>query len=308
MSEDRPKSKVPQSFEKTRKKAFAGSLEGTPGKGFAYGVANMQVKLVSWNVNGLRAVSGKPDWSWFNKKTADIIGLQETKALPEQLDESISSPEGWNSYFASSTVKKGYSGVAVFSQPKPLSVRLELPVEEYQGEGRIIHAEYEKFHFINGYFPNGGAEILDDNGKHQGKFKRLEYKMGFFDAFLAYAEELRKARPVVVCGDFNIAHKEIDLARPKQNVMNTGFLAEERAFLDKLVSMGWIDTFRHVHGDVADAYSWWSYKMKAREKNIGWRIDYFFVTEDLRDHIADAWIENTQFGSDHCPVGLALKF
>ena len=268
----------------------------------------MQVRLVSWNVNGLRAVSAKPDWSWFNRDTAHIIGLQETKATKEQLAPEIASPEGWHSYFASSTVKKGYSGVAVFSQIDPISVRHELPDEKWQGEGRILHLEYEKFHFINGYFPNGGAEILDENGKHQGLFKRLDYKMGFFEAFLSYAEDLRKKKPVVVCGDFNIAHREIDLARPKQNVLNTGFLPLERAFLDRFVELGWIDTFRHVHGDEKDAYSWWSYKSKAREKNIGWRIDYFFVTSDLKDNIADAWIESGQFGSDHCPVGLALKF
>ncbi len=268
----------------------------------------MQIKLASWNVNGLRAVSGKPDWSWFHKDTADIIGLQETKASVDQLDKSLAEPEGWHACFASSVVKKGYSGVAVFSKPEPLRVQLELPDAEWQGEGRIAHLEYEKFHFINGYFPNGGAEILDENGKHQGKFKRLEYKMGFFEAFLNYAQELRKSKPVVVCGDFNIAHKAIDLARPRQNVLNTGYLPEERAFLDRFVALGWIDTFRHVHGEEEGAYSWWSYKSRAREKNIGWRIDYFFVTEDLAGNIADAWIENEQFGSDHCPVRLTLEF
>ena len=268
----------------------------------------MQVKLVSWNVNGLRAVSAKDDWQWFANSTADIIGLQETKAMPEQLDASLTSPEGWTPYFASSTVKKGYSGVAVYTRTVPLAVQRELPLAEWQGEGRILHLEYEHFHYINGYFPNGGAEILDENGKHQGKFKRLEYKMGFFEAFLAYAQGLRAHKPVVVCGDFNIAHREIDLARPRQNVLNTGFLAEERAFLDRMTSLGWIDTFRHVHGDEKDAYSWWSYKSKAREKNIGWRIDYVFVSGELKDNISDAWIEKDQFGSDHCPVGLALSF
>ncbi|MDO5536591.1 MAG: exodeoxyribonuclease III [Desulfovibrionaceae bacterium] len=268
----------------------------------------MQVKLVSWNVNGLRAVTGKKDWEWFSPDTADIIGLQETKASPEQLDASVASPEGWHSFFASSTVKKGYSGVAVFSRPEPLKVQVEMPFAEWQGEGRILHLEYERFHFINGYFPNGGAEILDENGKHKGLFKRLDYKMGFFDAFYGYAQELRRTKPVVVCGDFNIAHQPIDLARPKQNVLNTGFLAEERAFLDRFTAAGWIDTFRHVHGQEEGAYSWWSYKTRGREKNVGWRIDYFFVSEELRENIADAWIEKGQFGSDHCPVGLLLKF
>ena len=268
----------------------------------------MRVTLSSWNVNGLRAVSAKEDWAWFAQTPSDIIGLQETKASPEQLQDSLRMPEGWHSYFASSTVKKGYSGVAVYSRIRPLAVQAELPDPKWQGEGRILHLEYEQFHFINGYFPNGGAEILDENGKHQGLFKRLSYKMGFFDAFLQYVQELRRTKPVVVCGDFNIAHKAIDLARPKQNVLNTGFLEEERAFLDSFSSMGFIDTFRYVHKEEEGAYSWWSYKSRAREKNIGWRIDYFFVSEELESNIEDAWIEKDQYGSDHCPVGLALSF
>ena len=268
----------------------------------------MQVSLTSWNVNGLRAVSAKPEWEWFSKTPADIIGLQETKASPEQLSEALTHPEGWHACFASSTVKKGYSGVAVYSRIKPISIQAELPEEKWQGEGRILHLEYEHFHFINAYFPNGGAEILDENGKHQGAFKRLSYKMGFFDAFFAYAQKLRESKPVVVCGDFNIAHQAIDLARPKQNELNTGFLAEERAFLDDFIKAGYIDTFRLIHGEEAEAYSWWSYKTRAREKNIGWRIDYFFVSEELKDNVKDAWIEKDQYGSDHCPVGLVLNF
>lgn len=268
----------------------------------------MQVRLVSWNVNGIRAVSAKPDWQWFSGQTAQIVGLQETKASPDQLKPELVSPEGWESYWASSTVKKGYSGVAVFSRLKPLAVDLELPDPAYQGEGRIIHMEFEKFHFINGYFPNGGAEILSGDGKHQGKFKRLEYKMGFFSVFADYAQKLRQSKPVVVCGDFNIAHRPIDLARPRDNVMNTGFLPEERAFLDHFTELGYIDTFRKVHGDEEGAYSWWSYKSRARMRNIGWRIDYFFASEELRDNIVDAWIEKDQYGSDHCPIGLCLEF
>ena len=268
----------------------------------------MQVRLVSWNVNGIRAVSAKPDWQWFSGQTAQIVGLQETKASPDQLKPELVSPEGWESYWASSTVKKGYSGVAVFSRLKPLAVDLELPDPAYQGEGRIIHMEFEKFHFINGYFPNGGAEILSGDGKHQGKFKRLEYKMGFFSVFADYAQKLRQSKPVVVCGDFNIAHRPIDLARPRDNVMNTGFLPEERAFLDHFTELGYIDTFRKVHGDEEGAYSWWSYKTRARMRNIGWRIDYFFASEELRDNIVDSWIEKDQYGSDHCPIGLCLEF
>ena len=213
----------------------------------------MRIKLVSWNVNGLRAVSAKAEWRWFTENDAQVVALQETKALPEQLAPEVASPQGWQSHWASSTVKKGYSGVAVFSRLTPLAVRCEL-----------------------------------------------------FDAFVRYAEACRKEKPVVVCGDFNIAHRPIDLARPRQNEKNTGFLPEERAFLDSFTALGYVDTFRHVHGDEAGRYSWWSYKTRAREKNIGWRIDYFFVSEELRPAIADAWIEDGVYGSDHCPVGLAL--
>ncbi len=268
----------------------------------------MTLRLASWNVNGLRAVSGKEDWRWFRRETADIIALQETKARPEQLSPELVNPEGWHAFFSSSEVKKGYSGVAVYSRVKPLTVRAELPDPRWQGEGRLLHLEYDRFHFLNGYFPNGGEEILDEKGKHQGRFKRLEYKMGFFDAFFTYAQSLRASKPVVVCGDFNIAHREIDLARPQQNVLNTGFLPVERAFLDFFTSHGWVDSFRHVHGDREGAYSWWSYRMRAREKNIGWRLDYFFVTEDIQDRIVSADIQADQYGSDHCPVDLTLDF
>ena len=285
----------------------SGEAVGAGACRYAGGGGPMSIRLVSWNVNGLRAVSAKPEWRWFAENTCDVIGLQETKAMPEQLKPEVANPEGWEAHWASSVVKKGYSGVAVFSRIKPLAVRCELPQPEWQGEGRILHLEFEKFHFFNGYFPNGGAEELDENGKPiPGRFKRVPYKMGFFDAFTAYAEECRKSKPIVVCGDFNIAHKAIDLARPKQNEKNTGFLPEERAFLDRFTALGYVDTFRHVHGDVEGRYSWWSYKMRAREKNVGWRIDYFFVSEELKPYIRDAWIEDDVYGSDHCPVGLEL--
>ena len=267
----------------------------------------MRIKLVSWNVNGLRALSAKPEWEWFTRTDAQIVALQETKAHPEQLKEELASPEGWEAHWSSSHVKKGYSGVAVFSRMTPLAVRAELPDPQWQGEGRLLHLEFPDFHFFNGYFPNGGAEELDENGKPTGRFKRVPYKMGFFEAFLNNAEQCRKSKPIVVCGDFNIAHQAIDLARPKQNVKNTGFLPEERAFLDRFTAMGYVDTFRKVHGDQPDQYSWWSYKTRAREKNIGWRIDYFFVSEELAPAVSDAWIENNVYGSDHCPVGLELE-
>lgn len=266
----------------------------------------MEIKLASWNVNGIRAVSAKEGWSWFENTTYDIIGFQETKASIEQLPEKLTKKDGFNSYFCSSVVKKGYSGTAVFSKLQPLNVELELPNPEYQGEGRIVHLEFEKFHFFNGYFPNGGAEVLDENGKPTGEFKRVPYKMGFFKSFLDYAQELRKTKPIVVCGDFNIAHRPIDLARPKLNEHNTGFLPEERAFFDLLMEKGYVDTFRKVHGDKPDCYSWWSYKTRARARNVGWRIDYFLISQELLPNLIDANIESDVTGSDHCPVSLTL--
>jgi exodeoxyribonuclease-3 len=259
------------------------------------------LRLLSWNVNGFRAVSKKPEWEqWFAHTDADIIGLQETKAEASQISEDLRAPAGWHSWWCSSTVKKGYSGVAVFSRIEPIRVEFELPDPAYQGEGRLIHLEFQDFHYFNVYFPNGGEEL------DKGVFKRVPYKMGFFDAFLNYAEELRRNKPIVVCGDFNIAHKPVDLARPKENELNTGYLPLERAWLDQFVDAGYVDSFRQVHGERPDMYSWWSYRMKARERNIGWRIDYFFVSRELTAQVRDAWIEMEVHGSDHCPVGLAL--
>ena len=248
----------------------------------------MSITLSSWNINGIRAVSAKEGFDWFRNTDYDVIGFQETKASAEQLSDELKNKPGYESFFCSSTVKKGYSGTAVFTRLKPLSV------------------EFEKFHFFNGYFPNGGAAILDENGKPTGEFKRVPYKMGFFDSFFKYAQELRKDKPIVVCGDFNIAHREIDLARPKTNISNTGFLPIERAFLDKMVDAGYVDTFRLIHGDEPDMYSWWSYKTFARQKNVGWRIDYFFVSDELKAKVLDAKIETDVLGSDHCPVTLVL--
>lgn len=268
---------------------------------------HMDITLLSWNVNGLRAVSAKPDWNWFLHSQAQIIALQETKAAPEQLAPEVANPAGWHSTFASSVVKKGYSGVATFSRIAPLAVRLELPDPAFQGEGRCIHLEYPWFHYFNVYFPNGGAQELDANGKAvAARFVRLDYKMSYFEAFLRYAQDMRRTKPIVLCGDVNIAHKAVDLARPKENERCTGFLPEERAFLDRFTALGYVDTFRAVHGDAGGQYTWWSYKTQARPRNIGWRIDYFFVSEELRPNIADAWIEADVYGSDHCPVGLKL--
>lgn len=268
----------------------------------------MLIQLVSWNVNGLRALIQKPQWEWLKNCDADIIGFQETKAHPEQLPEEAVARDGWNIFWDSSTVRKGYSGVSVYSKIKPLAVTPELPNPLFKGEGRLLHVEYPQFHFFNGYFPNGGAEILNEDGKPTGDFKRLPYKMGFLNEFLELARECRKTKPVIACGDFNIAHEAIDLSNPGANAKTTGFLPVEREWMDKFIAAGFVDTFRHVHGNVPEKYTWWSYKNRSRPKNVGWRLDYFFVSEDLKPNIKDARILNEIEGSDHCPVGLSLEF
>lgn len=253
------------------------------------------MKLYSWNVNGFRAISAKAEWDWFKNCDADIVGLQETKAQPEQIADEHQNPTGYNSYWFSA-IRKGYSGVAVFSRPAPLAVSYDLPQKQWQGEGRVIHLEFEKFHYFNIYFPNG------QNGD-----ERLTYKLGFYDAFLEHAQNLRQQKPIVVCGDFNTAHHPIDLARPKENEKTSGFLPIERAWMDKFTGEGYVDTFRLINGDKPDMYSWWSYRMRARARNVGWRIDYFFVSEELKGNVSNAWIEPEVAGSDHCPVGLELN-
>lgn len=253
------------------------------------------MRLYSWNINGYRAICGKPDWpAWLEAAGADVIGLQEIKAQKEQVPEEHQEQRGYTSYWLPAE-RKGYSGVAVFSRPGPLAVSYELPFDEWKGEGRLVHLEYPGFHYMNIYFPNGG----------QGE-ERLRYKLGYYDAFLRYAEELRKSKPIVVCGDFNTAHKPIDLARPKENEEISGFLPIEREWMDKFVAAGYLDTFRLVNGDKPDQYSWWSYRMRARARNVGWRIDYFFVSQELKSQVKNAWIEQSVLGSDHCPIGLEL--
>ena len=253
------------------------------------------MKCLSWNVNGFRAIANKSGWSDFLALDADIIGLQETKAEEAQIPDEHREQGSLHTAWLSATTKKGYSGVAVFSRPKPLAVTRELPDPAWRGEGRLLHMEYCDFHYCNVYFPNG--QMGED---------RLAYKLGFYDAFLNYAESLRKTKPVVVCGDFNTAHKPIDLARPKANEETSGFLPIERAWLDTFINHGYVDTFRHIHGDIPEMYSWWSYRFKARERNVGWRIDYFFVSDELKGAVKDAWIDTAITGSDHCPVGLEL--
>ena len=255
------------------------------------------MKLYSWNVNGFRALHGKGAWDWFNTLGADVVGLQEVKAEIGQVPEDCRQPEGYHSAWFSSAKKRGYSGVATFSRIQPLAVTFDLPDPAFQGEGRLIHLELPDFHFFNVYFPNG-----------QMNKERLAYKLGYYNAFLAHAEDLRRSKPIVVCGDFNTAHHPIDLARPKQNEETSGFLPIERAWMDRLVAHGYVDTFRKVHTDSPDHYSWWSFRARARERNVGWRIDYFFVSSELEPRIKDAWIDAHVSGSDHCPVGLELDF
>ena len=266
----------------------------------------MLVKLISWNVNGLRALAQKPEWDWLKGTDAQIVGLQETKATPEHLSEDIMNWPGWQSFWDSSSVRKGYSGVAAFTRLEPLEVTAELPDPRYKGEGRLLHLEYNKFHFFNGYFPNGGAAELDENGKPTGEFRRVPYKLGFLDEFMALAVACAQKKPVIVCGDFNIAHTELDLARAGEREHISGFLPRERAWMDRFVAAGFTDTFRYVKGPVAGQYTWWSYQGFARKKNDGWRLDYFFVSNDLVPAIRDVHIYGDVKGSDHCPVGLEV--
>lgn len=253
------------------------------------------MRLVSWNVNGFRAVAKKNFWEWLAACGADVVGLQETKLSLDQIGEREANPPGYTTYWNHSKVKKGYSGTACLCRIPPLSASMGLPDSRFQGEGRSILLEYNEFYLFNIYFPNGQ---MNDG--------RLQFKLGYYDAWLAYAEELRKRKPIVVCGDFNTAHTEIDLKNPKANAETSGFLPIERAWIDKLISAGYVDTFRMFEPGPGH-YSWWSYRFKARERNAGWRIDYFFVSEELRDKVKSAWIEHQVPGSDHCPVGIELE-
>lgn len=250
--------------------------------------------LYSWNVNGLRAVTGKGFWDWLAASGADVVGLQETKLQPGH-EEAFKSVPGFTAHLCSSSVKKGYSGVAALTRTEPLAVTLELPDPKYQGEGRLIHLEYPDFHFLTVYFPNGQM------GSH-----RLEYKLGYYDAFLAFCQNLRQTKPIVACGDFNTAHTEIDLKNAKSNQKTSGFLPEERAWLDAFVAAGYVDVFRRFEKGPGH-YTWWDYRFQARSRNVGWRIDYFFVSEELAPKVARAWIASDVMGSDHCPVGLELS-
>jgi exodeoxyribonuclease-3 len=254
------------------------------------------MKLVSWNVNGLRAVLKKGFMEWFLSSKADMVCLQETKMSEAQLPPELKEIEGYHSFFAEAE-KKGYSGVALFSKEKPKSITRELGIKRFDGEGRMIRADYNDFILFNVYFPNGKASK-----------ERLQFKMDFYEAFLATINDLKKkGKRLIICGDMNTAHKEIDLARPKENETVSGFLPEEREWIDRMITSGFIDTFR-LFVKEGGRYSWWDYKTRARERNIGWRIDYFFISENLKKSIIKASIESAVMGSDHCPISIEMKF
>ena len=253
------------------------------------------MKLFSWNVNGIRAAQKKGFLDWLHAEKPDVLTVQETKARPEQLDDKLRQPEGYHSWWVSAE-RKGYSGVGLFSRVAPRDIQLGLGIEKFDSEGRTIIADYGDFTLMSTYLPNGGRD-----------HKRVPYKMEYKAAFLDYANKLRAAgKSVVMTGDINTAHNEIDLARPKANRRTTGFLREERDWIDKVVEQGYIDSYRHMNPDKEGAYSWWSMRSGARQKNVGWRIDYFFISPDLLGKMAAAEIHTDVLGSDHCPVSLTL--
>ncbi|MCD7949500.1 MAG: exodeoxyribonuclease III [Erysipelotrichaceae bacterium] len=246
---------------------------------------------VSWNVNGLRACIKKGFSDFFKTIDADIFAIQETKLQKHQIDLEFA---GYTSYY-NDAIKKGYSGTAIYSKQQPLHVTYGLNIEEHDQEGRVITLEFDKFYFVTVYTPNSKREL-----------ERLDYRQVWEDAFRDYVNNLKKDKPVVICGDLNVAHKEIDLKNDKTNHHNAGFTDEERAKFTELLDSGFIDSFRYKYPD-KEVYSWWSYMFKAREKNAGWRIDYFVVSDDLKENIKDAYIYTDILGSDHCPVGIELE-
>lgn len=249
------------------------------------------MKLISWNVNGLRAVLGKGFMDYFDAVDADIFCLQEIKLSEGQLDWD---KPGYHAYW-NYAEKKGYSGTAIFAKKEPIAVTYGIGVDVHDHEGRVITLEYETFYMIVVYTPNSQNELA-----------RLDYRMTWEDDFRAYLTGLAEKKSVIVCGDMNVAHEEIDLKNPKSNRRNAGFTDEERGKMTELLSAGFIDTFRYFYPDQKDIYSWWSYRFKAREKNAGWRIDYFLVSEDLKEKLNDAKIHTEVYGSDHCPVELDI--
>jgi exodeoxyribonuclease-3 len=254
-------------------------------------------KLLCWNVNGIRAVHKKGFLDWFRHEAADVICLQETKAMKEQLQKELVEVEGYQSSWCSAE-KKGYSGVATYARPTPNAVSAGFGIPRFDAEGRVLVTEFPEFTLFNVYFPNGKRDQ-----------ERLDYKLDFYESIQKHWESLRKkGKRLVICGDYNTAHHEIDIARPKENEKVSGFLKIEREWMDRLVEKKYVDIFRHKNPGKRDQYTWWDMMTRARERNVGWRIDYFFITDDLLPHATKAWICPDVMGSDHCPVGLELKF
>lgn len=253
------------------------------------------MKLISWNVNGLRAAINKGFEEFFNEIDADIFCLQETKMQENQIDDNMRRIFSKYNMYWNSAEKKGYSGTAIFTKNKPINVSYGIGIPEHDNEGRVITLEFEKFYMIDIYTPNAKREL-----------ERLDYRMIWEDEIRKYLSNLNKEKPVIMCGDLNVAHKEIDLKNPKSNRGNAGFTDEERGKMTELLSAGFTDSFRYLYPDKQDAYSWWSYMGRAREKNVGWRIDYFIVSNDISNKIEEAKIFPEIYGSDHCPVGLEI--
>ena len=251
------------------------------------------MKFISWNVNGIRACVTKGFLDYFKEVDADIFCLQETKLQEGQIDLNL---EGYYEYW-NYAQKKGYSGTAIFTKKKPISVAYGIDIEEHDNEGRVITLEFEDFYFITVYTPNSQSEL-----------KRLDYRMKWEDDFREYLKKLDSIKPVIVCGDLNVAHKEIDLKNPKTNRRNAGFTEEERNKMTELLEAGFTDSFRYLYPNKEEAYSWWSYMGRAREKNVGWRIDYFIVSKSIEGKIKEAKIHSDIMGSDHCPVGIEINF
>jgi len=249
------------------------------------------MKLISWNVNGIRACLNKGFKEFFKKIDADIFCIQETKCQTDQIDLEF---EGYTSYW-NSAEKKGYSGTAIFTKIKPQSVKYGIEIEEHDKEGRVITLEFENFYLVNIYTPNSKREL-----------ERLDYRQIWEDEIRKYLLKLNKTKPVIMCGDLNVAHKEIDLKNPDTNHRNAGFTDEERNKMTELLNAGFVDSFRYLYPEKKEAYSWWSYMRKSREKNVGWRIDYFIVSDKIKDKIKDAKIHSEIMGSDHCPVELDM--
>ncbi|KYC51851.1 MAG: exonuclease III [Candidatus Methanofastidiosum methylothiophilum] len=255
-----------------------------------------KTRLISWNVNGLRSVAKKGFVEFLLKDSPDILCIQETKAREEDVPQELKEIKGYYGYF-SSPERKGYSGVGIYTKEKPLNVERNFGNPKFDSEGRALILTYPNYILLNVYFPNGKMSK-----------ERLQYKMDFYDMFFNYTKSmLENGNKIIVCGDVNTAHKEIDIARPKENEKISGFLLEERAWIDKFLEAGFIDTFRHFNKDPGN-YSWWDYKSKARERNVGWRIDYFYISNNLLNNLNSAFILNQIMGSDHCPVGIDLLF